>query len=407
MKTTPAPNSGSRARAWWLAAAAVVMLLCMAQLWRVFALRMDYGDVYPAYSTHRADPMGAQAFYEALAKMPPLEVRRHERNIMELNQGNNTTLFLLGVPDTADPLEVIRSIEGFVLTGGRLVVAYYPLSGEYWNYERERMARKKETEGEAEEHVTEGEELLVNIKERWGFELTGKAWRGKPEKITVQKKAESTELPDALPWRSASYFEKLAGHWKTVYARDELPVVIERHWGGGSIVVCADSYFISNEALRKERPTAFLTWLVGANTRIVLDESHLGLARAPGLMDLVRRYRLGLALLAFLFVGVLFVWKSMARLAPRHDADYLRQAAADEVGKEAFTGLYHLVRRGVPARHLLETCYEEWRRDVAQDPRCTPAVHKDILCLARDEENNASAVVARYKTIVKRLHERK
>ncbi len=407
MNTTSAPNSGTRARAGWLAAAAVIVLVCMAQLWRVFALRVEYGDVYPAYSTHRADPMGAQAFYEALATLPPLQVRRHERDIMELNQGNNTTLFILGVPDTADPFEVIRSIEGFVLTGGRLVVAYYPLSGEYWDYERERLAKKKEKEGEAEEKVTEGEELLVNIKDRWGFELNGNAWPGKPKKFQVRKTAGITELPDALPWRSASYFEKVADHWKTVYARDGLPVVIERHWGGGSIVVCADSYFISNEALQKERPTAFLTWLVGPNTRIVLDESHLGLVRTPGLMDLVRRYRLEPVLMVFLLVGLLFVWKRMSSLVPRHDADYLRRAAADETGKEAFSGLYHLVRRGVPPRRLLHTCYEEWRRDFAQDPRCTPAVHQDMLGLARDEENDASAVVARYKTMVKRLHERK
>ncbi|HPO11832.1 MAG TPA: DUF4350 domain-containing protein [Candidatus Hydrogenedentes bacterium] len=404
----PARIYGKRGSAWALGAAVVIGLLALVQLWRVFSLRMDYGDVYPAYSTHRADPMGAQAFYESLAMMPGLQVRRHERNIMELNQGNNTTLFLAGVPDTDDPMEVIRAAEGFVLTGGRMVIAYYPLSGVYWKEEQERAEREKTREGESEKEAIQGEkELYVNIKERWGFEISGKAFSEKAQKIFVNKKAEVEELPDSLPWRSASYFEKLADHWRVVYARDDFPVIIERQWGSGSIVVCADSYFISNEALRKERPTGFLTWLVGPNTQIVVDESHFGIVHTPGLMDLVRRYRLDLALIAFAVTGLLFVWKSMWSLVPRHDAAYLKQTVESENVQEAFTGLHQLVRRSVPVRRLLTTCYEEWRRDFAHDPRFAPAAHNDIMGLAQDTENNAAALVARYKTMERLIKERK
>lgn len=400
----PVRIHGKGGAVWALGSAVVIGLLALLQLWRVFSLRMDYGDVYPAYSTHRADPMGAQAFYEALAMMPALQVRRHERNIMELNQGNNTTLFLAGVPDTDDPVEVIRAAEGFVLTGGRMVIAYCPLAGGYWKLRE----KEKTREGEPEKEAVQGEkELYVNIKERWGFEINGKAFSEKTQKIFVNKKADVEELPDSLPWRSASYFEKLADHWCVVYARGDLPVIIERQWGSGSIVVCADSYFISNEALRNERPTAFLTWLAGPNTQIVVDESHFGIVHAPGVMDLVRRYRLDLALIAFAVTGMLFVWKSMWSLVPRRGAAYLRQMEAAENAQAAFTGLHQLVRRSVPVRRLLNTCYEEWRRDFAHDPRFAPAAHKDIMGLAQDTENNAFALVARYKTMERLIKERK
>src|ERR1700727_2548895 len=42
----------------------------------LFELRFAHGDVYPAYSSLRADPLGTMAFYEGLSKIPGLSVRR-------------------------------------------------------------------------------------------------------------------------------------------------------------------------------------------------------------------------------------------------------------------------------------------------------------------------------------------
>ena len=39
-------------------------------------LRFEAGDVYPPYSSLRADPLGAMAFYESLGKIPGISVRR-------------------------------------------------------------------------------------------------------------------------------------------------------------------------------------------------------------------------------------------------------------------------------------------------------------------------------------------
>ena len=37
---------------------------------RLFKLRFEAGDVYPAYSSLRSDPLGTMAFYESLGKVP-------------------------------------------------------------------------------------------------------------------------------------------------------------------------------------------------------------------------------------------------------------------------------------------------------------------------------------------------
>ena len=45
---------------------------------QLFEVRFSRGDVYPAYSTLRTDPLGAKAFYESLAHVDQLEVSRNE-----------------------------------------------------------------------------------------------------------------------------------------------------------------------------------------------------------------------------------------------------------------------------------------------------------------------------------------
>ena len=58
----------------------VILIGCAALfafgLVELFALRFASGDVYPAYSSLRADPLGTMAFYESLEKIPGLSVRR-------------------------------------------------------------------------------------------------------------------------------------------------------------------------------------------------------------------------------------------------------------------------------------------------------------------------------------------
>ena len=40
----------------------------------LFQLRFEQGDIYPAYSSLRADPLGTKVFYESLETLPGLSV---------------------------------------------------------------------------------------------------------------------------------------------------------------------------------------------------------------------------------------------------------------------------------------------------------------------------------------------
>src|SRR5215216_4997459 len=107
--------------------ALIVSLVAMAGfilgIVQLFNLRFEAGDVYPKYSSFRADPLGSKALYESLESLLPTS--RHVERWSRLRDGRETTLLYLG----ADPEELKfprhqwQGLETFVSSGGRLVIS--------------------------------------------------------------------------------------------------------------------------------------------------------------------------------------------------------------------------------------------------------------------------------------------
>src|SRR6185503_18842287 len=91
---------------------------------QLFNLRFEAGDVYPKYSSFRADPLGAKALFESLQRLVPTS--RHLERWSKLGEGGETTLLYLG----ADPESLrfhkheLQNLETFVGSGGRLVISF-------------------------------------------------------------------------------------------------------------------------------------------------------------------------------------------------------------------------------------------------------------------------------------------
>ena len=83
-------------------------------------------------------------------------------------------------------------------------------------------------------------------------------------------------------------------HGKLVAHHGNRSMIMERKLGAGSVVICTDSYFASNEALWKDPKAKFLAWLIGDAHRVIFDETHLGsnIGDEDNLMVLARRYRM-------------------------------------------------------------------------------------------------------------------
>ena len=76
----------------------VLLLSCFAAgLWRLLALRFEAGDVFPAYSSLRPDPLGVKALFQALEQIPDVSVERHYLPLSKLAGTPKLTLFYLGL----------------------------------------------------------------------------------------------------------------------------------------------------------------------------------------------------------------------------------------------------------------------------------------------------------------------
>ncbi|NQT92242.1 MAG: hypothetical protein HQ559_05740, partial [Lentisphaerae bacterium] len=155
METSRNPDRAGPGRAIAIAAILVIALIAVLGFVRLFRLRFEAGDVYPAYSSLRADPLGTRALYEAVQSRPQLHVSRKHRALDAPDSDVPCTLLYLGIRPV-DAVDVRRETAGtmnrFVRRGGRLVMTFLPRN---WT-----RPKKKDEEGddEEEEEAKDGDE---------------------------------------------------------------------------------------------------------------------------------------------------------------------------------------------------------------------------------------------------------
>ena len=366
----------------------------------LFVLRFESGDVYPAYSSLRSDPLGTRALYESLENIDSLSVDRNYHLLKSLTFEPQTTFFYLGA--SADefnwvPEEMIEVFDRLTRSGGRLVLTFLPVTQTYEQKAANRSLPKKNTVKDKADTNTRydsqekqpgangkspppsgtksksqrtngqpsskgrGHAHQVSIKKHWGI---GAAFREnlpvKDDKhLAVEATSRRKDLPPVISWHTNLYFELLDSAWQTLYSYEGLPLIVERSFGKGSILVCADSYFLSNEALWSERHPRLLVWLIGTHSKIIFDEAHFGIYKQPSVAQLIRHYRFHWFFAALAVLALLFVWKSAAYFVPPSAEDGLN--GAEVVSEKDYTqGLIALLRRNIAGNQILRVCAGEW-----------------------------------------------
>ncbi len=348
------------------------ILVCGAFVYglsQLFVLRFRSGDIYPPYSSLRVDPLGTKAFYESLSELR--ETRHNFAPLAKLSAERGTTFFHLGTsPDGVSSEQEIKEAELLALGGVRLVFTFSPA----WA-ERDETAPDKAKDGDRDKDAKQpgddtGDEDrqtpkfldMPKLASRWGLSV-GHLDTPKTKKPLVAVSREAGFEP-SISWHSLLCFEKIdKSLWRVIYRCENRPVIVERQFGSGSIVLCADSYFVSNEALRRERHPQLLAWLTGTGTRVIFDETHLGISENPGIATLARKYNLHALVGCLVLLAALFAWKNASSFVPPYEES---DTAGDVVaGKDAAAGFVNLLRRSIPPGELLRVCFDEWRKSFA------------------------------------------
>ena len=308
-----------------------LVALFLAGVWEVMIAPLTTGDVYPPYSSLRTDPLGAKALFESLSEQPALDVARLYKSRSPLN--SETTLFILGVNPvgwSAAPKEVFDEYETLLKSGGRIVIAFLP------------------TRAPQERPATMALEAQWHIVTRY------------------REPSERAKSDDTIPRDSDLYFDP-GKEWRVLREREGPAVAAERDLSGGTLVLVADSFPLSNQGLSDEGEGTFIARLVGPAKTVLFDENQFGVSETGSVAVLIRKYHLEAALVMLLLLAGLFIWRSISTfLPPREDGRSSRVT-----GRDSQEGLAALLRRNIPEDQLLSACWTEWKRSVSRPKSST------------------------------------
>jgi hypothetical protein len=218
-----------------------------------------------------------------------------------------------------------------------------------------------------------------------------------PKAEVLALRSGAQELEATVPWKSALYFVRLEPEWEALYTAKSKPVLIHRTWGKGEIIVASDSYFISNEGVRKDRSPRLLSFLAGPPGLLLFDETHLGTQQQEGVMFLMNKFHLEGMLYALLAVLLLLLWRNSVPLVPPHRAPPRDLLGGAVSGKDSRSGLVNLLRRNVSPKEILPTSLAEWQRTVTPtQPHLNERLSAMTALLAGAETKRPEQIVQLY-----------
>jgi hypothetical protein len=380
---------------------------------KLFLLRFEAGDVYPSYSSLRSDPLGSRAFYSSLENINDTVVSRNYLPVQNLEFNENSAFFYIGTPvfdSDSVSAEWFKVFERLTNAGGRLVLSFLPVEKKPASRRMSKCveakietkdsdkARQKvapnDSENPSKPHATENasnapnnddkkleggpgpftpekQRNCVALKEKWGLVF---AFAEKPPDKAANVRDDLSQahlkgLPQTISWHTALYFDELDDSWRVIYAADGRPVIVERPYGKGSLVLSADSFFLSNEALRSERHAELLAWTVGESANVVFDETHFGIFKLPGVLSLIKKYRFHWFIFTVAVLALLFIWKNSVYFVPPPKRSRSQPGGDSISDRDSTQGLISLLRRNIPGRQLLQICTREWERTIQPEKR--------------------------------------
>ena len=311
---------------------------------QMFKVRAEVNGVYPEYSSFRADPKGYRILFETLSRLPSIHVERSVQPLREVPSGNGKILVMAGLLPSGAPAEETKLLNDWMTNGGTLLVAF---SSRQFDSNEEKN-RKDPVPPESK--WLRGE---VDKIKSWGVRIF---W----SKLNLATELQSNLFAGLSSWAGHLYIQPTKSDWDVLAKARDLPVVLQRRFGAGKLILLADSYPLSNIALAAHRNAALVSWLFPEHSTVIFDETHFGIVDHPGVMGLARRYGLDGAFVVVLGLAVLYLWASRYSLRPvrrvRADSEPAVRGAG---GNEIFT---NLLRRTLPTVDLCTVCLQIWKQ---------------------------------------------
>lgn len=307
-------------------------------------------------SSLRQDPYGASLLFDSYQRAGYQVERSQDENSLSDRDALQTTAFFIGGYPMGDFQiqngklrlgEKFRvKLEDFLARGGRVV-----LVEPAWQLESASQGWKVENEW----HKSPSEQ-------------SGPAWIS-PNLRAMPAGSEKMYLASDAPWL------KTDEHWTPLYAGPEsanaetgspAPVYMAmRRAASGELLAASQESFLLNETIKTHPNPVLLDFLAGGRPLVWVDETLHGLHQEEGVLWLIERYRLQVALLLFWATLLVWLWSLGGGLVRRP----AREAAAEIVRSAENTGVAarRLLQRSIAPELLLSECWGQFRRRSPQD----------------------------------------
>ncbi|WP_404423808.1 hypothetical protein [Nibricoccus sp. IMCC34717] len=400
--------------------ARLVLVLLLAVLafgvTSVIRRRVQAGEVYPQYSSLRADTFGLRALHDTLASLPGLTVERWLRPLEKVPAQGGTTYVLAGVSRAwweALDNRAANAIEQSLQAGDRWVLCFRaeltaseptPVPAPGLKAAKAKDSKPEPTptpsptplprSGVQRESSSVAALQAADWKRRWGIEVAPHKTLTLNDEAVVAPDLANT-LPRSLRWQSDLVFTVSSGaEVRTLYRRFGEPAMIELKRGRGTILLCGESYLLSNERLSVDAQPTLLSRMLGPHPRFVFIESHLGVMEDPGMAALARRYGLGVGLFLSLVAAALAIWRTATPFVPPAPA-----AAAVPLHYSPTAGLRALLRRSLTPAELFDHCLHRWRETASPAEKARLAAASTAEAPKADDQH--------YNSLSKKLHPRR
>jgi hypothetical protein len=174
---------------------------------------------------------------------------------------------------------------------------------------------------------------------------------------------------------------KTDDHWTPLYAGPTKAdakldtsgnvYMARRRVGNGELIAAGQEWFLLNETIKTRPNPVLLDFLTGGRPVIWVDETLHGLHQEQGVIWLVQRYRLQVALMLFWGALLAMLWSMSGDLVRRPRRDQNAQMVRH--GEGAGAAARHLLQRSIPAELVVAECWEQYRHRSPQDAQAISA----------------------------------
>jgi Domain of unknown function (DUF4350) len=308
-------------------------------------------------SSLREDPYGTSLLFDSYARAGYQVKRSQDQDsLSDINAGKTTAFFIGGYSygDWKTARGKLRigdklrgRVEGFLARGGRVVLV------------QQASGLKSESQGwEVENKWNETPDEPVPT------------WIS-PDLREMPAGSEAMYLAADAPWL------KTDAHWTALYlgpaeananADTSAHVYMAmRRVGNGELIAASQESFLLNEAIKTRPNPVLLDFLAGGRPVIWVDETLHGLHQDEGVLWLVERYRLQVALMLFWVALLALLWSMSGDLVRRPRRDQNAQIVRH--GEGAGVAARRLLQRSIPTNEVVaECCGPRLHAALAQPP---------------------------------------